>query len=171
MAIFRVSIGRVMGWVAVVGGNLGVWRTLARVSLDAALLIVPILVALQVGGYLALRSRGGGLWFWLGFVALGASGPMMICWFALLHQTAGAHSWAVQSLEGSIDGLLRWQRPLLRSYQGDPLVMGASFAVTAFLPQCLVALAGGCSAHLILKPCWRLLRGRRAPEGPPEPAL
>ncbi len=164
MAVVRVSIFRMMVWVAVVGANLGVWRALGNAEL--VLLNALILVALQLGCYRAVRSRGDGRWFWIGFVAFGVSCPMMAVWFGLFHQTAGAHVWAVRMYEAAIDGSVQWHRSWLRTYQDNALVMGASFAVAAFLPQGVVALVGGFLGYFQLRPCWRLLRMRRTSDRP-----
>jgi hypothetical protein len=168
VSIPRISILRSMVWVAVVGGNFAVWRAVG--SLETAVFVAPILVALQVGCYRAFRSQGDRRWFWLGFVAIGGVCPATVLWLSLfgrtVHQVAWPFVWVERFLEFSINGLLQWQRPMLRSYESNIFVTGTSFAITAFLPLCLIAVGGGCASYLIVRPCWRYFRRNRTAAGP-----
>jgi hypothetical protein len=165
----RILIGRAMGWIAVIGLNIGLFRASWRVAPDVAIMLTLISLTLQVGAWRLVRGSARSRPFWIGFLLLGSACPATLLWFVFVIGTSGSdppRSPIVQYMEFSLNLLVEWERPWMTPHQDNLFYTVPSFAVIGFLPQLLPALLGGVLGRGVVGP-W--VRGVRA-EATADPA-
>lgn len=110
-----------------------------------------------------MSIRRGGRWFWAGFVAIGASGPIFILWRNLRNFTRlPDRCWVARWNQFSMETMVEWSKPMLSPHWGDPKITFAAMSAMHFVTQCCVGIVGGCLCWLIFQPCYWMLRACRA---------
>ena len=168
MRMPRFTIGRLLWVVALVGVDLGACRALAVrnfvSNLETAIVLAPIIVALQLASWRAIRGPARSRPLWLGFATLGSICPLTFLLWRFSPERAARIPRVVymimRYLEVSSEWLCDRIESVLRPYDDLSWVDVVSLAVTVFLPQLLVAGAGGLLGHAVVGSSVRHLRGR-----------
>ena len=177
----RFSIGRLMGVVGIVALNLWAGRILFSIEPWILAGAAPIGLILEFAVYRLIRSRGLARAFWAGFLATGFLAAGSLFWGLTFHESlnmginvitgermtisnpgfaSSCRAWNVwaEYLKFVADRLERL--PLTRGIStrdGAPQFIAGT--VIVFLPQLLIALAGGLLAFLLASLLGLLPRG------------
>ena len=164
MSLPRVSIVKLMLIVGIAALNLAAVRILFLYNSEMLIGVAPIGLALQFGIFRLMRSRGRGRAFWVGFVVCGLTAMMAFVWVVrspgviLVSSTGGYYKEYEPPMYSALCecrdvATERVLYPILNGLHVDPLahrdstLLRASFmgvnAVSWFLPQLFIALAGG----------------------------
>ena len=165
--MLRFSIARMMAIVGVIALNIATARILFAYEPELLIGVGLGVLVLQVGLFRLVRGRGTNRAFWVGFIVCGLITMTTLVWAMLFPEVVGLSSTGVlERVPGSTMwtiwyGYARFvSEPILVpmiTYSGiDPdvsnlggiLIAGAR-AVIWFLPQLLIAVAGGLLAGLI----------------------
>lgn len=157
---WRFSIGELMALTGVVALNLAVVAASDRVPdlIIAIYLCGPILVGVQLALYRSAFGRRTCRRFWLGFAAAGAlaATALLVAYWYMPTQRALLHAYAA-----FWDGIDRIAPGLGRLVSSRDGLRNAAFGLYFFVPQALLAFAGGVLTDWLARFVGRIGRGHR----------
>ncbi len=142
MKMPRLSIAKLMGLVVVVAVDLVAWRALFPYIEHLGFVLALSGIALQVGLLGLIQGRGRNRMFWAGFLASGTLALMTYVWEESVpnNRTMIGSPWLTYMV--AVDRYLP-ALSLRSSPRGWSATQVATNTVVLFLPQLLIALAGG----------------------------
>jgi hypothetical protein len=151
MRPYRTSIARGMAWVAIAAVNLAALRALYAADMELAMGLGFMALAVQFGGFQAIRRRGHCRAFWIGFVLAGLAAMGSFVWCSLSLESPAFLVWSVYTKYAN--RFLNEITGVWSSYNSNQVlnhfVMVMMLSLVWFLPQLIIATIVGLMARSI----------------------
>ena len=156
----RASIGEAMFLVALACVDLALMRWFVARQSEVVLQGTLIVVAIQVGLWLAIRGPARARWFWVGFLVAASVWPVLLAVISFDPESSIEGSWPFAYLRWSMNLIDEPLNPLLAAYGNNIFVLGLALAVASFIPQAVMASFGGLLSHCVVRPVIRRFAAR-----------